>query len=89
MPIYEYEDVETGKTVELYRPVNRRGDVPPNLRRRISPLSVRVAGAVLNPSDVDQAAPRALREMESAIGTSELTRQLGRSPRELRQIWNM
>jgi hypothetical protein len=40
-----------------------------------------------DPSDADRAVPRALREMEQQMGTSQLERKLDMKASRLRKIW--
>ncbi len=90
MPLYEYEDRLTGERIELFKPVRDRHNCPPNLMPVISrPGRPRIGKGLPDPSHADQAVPRALREEEQRIGTSELARQSGFSARQLKKVWNI
>ena len=87
MPLYEYEDVRTGRRVELRRPLARRDDCPRNLRRVWARPGFRVGAGAPDPSGVDIAAPRGLREMEEQMGSRDFEHNLGMSARKLKEIW--
>lgn len=91
MPLYEYENLKTGRLVELSRPMRLRDDCPPNLKRVVSRTGrPRMSkGGLPDPSTADQAVPRALRQLENTMPTSEVTRQTGFSAKTLKRVWNM
>jgi hypothetical protein len=91
MPIYEYEDERTGRVVELSRPMRLRDDCPPHLQRVISRIGRPRTGraGLADPSQADQAVPRALRELECSMSTAEVERQTGFSAKEMKRIWKM
>jgi hypothetical protein len=91
MPLYDYEDVGTGEITTLCRPVRLRDDCPPNLKRVISRVGrPRVGrGGLPDPSHADQAVPRALRQLEQTMPSSEVERQTGFSAREMKRIWKI
>lgn len=91
MPIYEYEDKRTGRRCELARPMRFRDDCPPNLRRVVGCVSrPRIGRAGLaDPSTADVAVPRALKQLEQTMTTSELARQTGFSVKEMKRIWKI
>ena len=89
MPIYEYEDRVTGKRVELLKPVKERYDVPPNLMPVISlPGRPRIGAGVPDPSHAEQAVPRAFKECEQQLGTSEVERQSGFTAKQIKRAWS-
>ena len=91
MPLYEYEEAGTGRVIELCRPVRLRDDCPPNLKRVISRTGrPRISGQeAKDPSHADQAVPRALRELENTMPTSEVERQTGFSAKQLKKTWKI
>jgi len=92
MPIYEYEDVSTGRVQEMLRPVTRRDDCPPNLRRVMSRTGrprMNKAGDFLDPKSADAAIPRALKQMEATLPASEIARQSGFSVNKLKEVWKV
>ena len=91
MPIYEYEDRLTGERVEMFKPVRERYDCPPNLMPVISlPGRPRIGkGGLPDPSHADQSVPRAFKECEQRIGTSETCRQAGYSAKQIKKAWNI
>lgn len=90
MPIYEYLDKLTGELVELSKPIRLRDDCAPNLQRVMSrPARARIGAGVADPSHADQAVPRALKEEEQRIGTSELERLSGFSAKQMKRIWKI
>ena len=88
MPLYEYEDVRTGERVELRRPLCRRDDCPGHLRRVMARPAFRMGAGALDPTAVDVAAPRGLREMEEQMGSRDFEHNLGMSARKLKEIWS-
>ena len=89
MPLYEYEDLKTGERVELCRAVERRDEVPPNLRRITVPKRLGVLMGALSDSDVDRAAPRAFRQLEDTMNAKDIARQTGFSIDQIRRAWAM
>lgn len=89
MPIYEYEDRISGERVELWRPLGAKYDCPPNLMPVISlPGRAQIGRAGLpDPSQAAQSVPRAFRECEQKIGTSEMCRLSGFTARQIRKAW--
>ena len=43
----------------------------------------------VDPSNVDMAMPRALKEMENKLGTSELIRRMDLPAKKLKKIWDI
>jgi hypothetical protein len=93
MPVYEYIDERTGRTVIRVSKVSERDCVPPNLKRVRVPRSVVFGGSRLgeeqDPCHVYQAGKKGLREIEIAMGTSETVRKVGFSRDHLRRVWNV
>lgn len=91
MPIYEYQHRVTGERVELFRPVGEKYDCPPDLLPVISlPGRPRIGKAGLSdPSHADQAIPRAFKETEARIGTSETCRLSGFTHKQIRKAWGI
>lgn len=91
MPIYEYEDRVTGERVEMFKPVRERYDCPPNLMPVIScPARPRIGRAGLpDPSLAEQSIPRAFKECEQKLGTSETCRLSGFTARQIKRAWNI
>ena len=91
MPLYEYKDEATGRIVELNRPVRLRNVCPPNFKRVFSRTGrPRIGNAGLpNPAHAAQAVPRALKEMENTMTTSEIERQTGFNHKQLKRTWNI
>ena len=91
MPIYEYQNTRTGKTIELSRPMRFRDDCPPNLKRVVScTAKPRIGrGGLPDPTHAAQAVPRALNQLEQTMPTSEVVRQSGFSVKEMKRIWNI
>jgi len=89
MPIYEYENKLTGKLIELSRPMRLRDDCPKHLKRVIARTACRIGSGAEDPSHAAQSVPRALRECERTMQTSELERQSGFSVKEMKRIWKI
>lgn len=89
MPIYEYEDVNTGERVEMFKPVRERYNCPPNLMPVISlPGRPKIGRAGLpDPSQAEQSIPRAFKECEQKLGTSETCRLSGFTHKQIRKAW--
>jgi len=92
MPIYEYEDRATGERVERFAPrplsLRERYNCPPDLMPVISlPGRPKIGRGLPDPADADQAVPRAFKETEQQIGTSETTRLSGFTPKQIRETW--
>lgn len=90
MPIYEYEDRRTGRRIEMFRPLGQKYDCPPNLMPVISlPGRPRIGKEGLpNPEDAEQSVPRAFKECEQRIGTSEMCRLSGFTHKQIRKAWS-
>lgn len=90
MPIYEYQDKETGEIVELIRPARERYNCPPNLMPVIScPGRPRIAKGLPDPSLAEQSIPRAFKDCEQKLGTSETCRLSGFSAKQIKRAWNI
>jgi hypothetical protein len=91
MPLYEYDDLNTGRRVELVLPVNRRDNAGPNLRRVTCPQRVCVTpGAIADPHSADGMMPRAFKDLESSgVSAREIERQSGFSREQIKRIWSM
>jgi hypothetical protein len=90
MPIYEYENRVTGERVELIRSVGKKYDCPPDLLPVISlPGRPKVGDGLPNPADADQSIPRAFKECEQRIGTSETCRQSGFTAKQIKKAWGI
>lgn len=87
MPTYQYEDTRTGQLVDLQKPVAERDQVPAHLKRITAPRSVRVLGS-RDPSEPEQAVPRALRQMEEKMPAHEIVRESGFTVEQYKRIWN-
>lgn len=93
MPIYEYQDRITGERVERFAPrplsLRERYNCPPNLMPMISlPGRPRIGRAGLpDPSLAEQSIPRAFKECEQKLGTSETRRLSGFTPKQIRKAW--
>jgi hypothetical protein len=87
MPILEFLNTRTKKTVSLYRSVNDKTPIPRHLKRVWSSASPYVWKGVRNPADVDRAVPVALKQLEETMGREEMERQITYSKEELDQIW--
>ena len=89
MPLYVYEDMRTGMTVEKIMPVAMRDCVEANLRRVTAPQRVCVVtcGAT-DPSSADGSVPKALRDLESGgMSASAIAKEAGFSVDQLKKIW--
>jgi hypothetical protein len=86
MPTYQYRN-QTGQIVELQRPVALRDQVEPGLERITAPVSVRVLGG-RDPSEPEQAVPRALRQLEEKMPAREIVREGGYTVDQMKQIWS-
>jgi hypothetical protein len=90
MPLYDYLNTETGLIEEHFRTWQNRDSVPPYLvRQAVS----RIYGhrKLDNPSDVDQAMPRALRELECNQPSQhfdKFEREHGFSKDHLKRVWS-
>ena len=90
MPLYEYEELDTGRLVELSRPMKLRDDCPPNLKRVMSRTSrPRVGRGPIDPATADAAVPRALKQLEETMPADQIARQSGFSTKEMKRIWNI
>lgn len=87
MPLYEYEDLANGGTVELCRPVAGRDDVPGHLRRITVPRRLGVLLGAVAESDADRAVPKAFRELEQTMPAREIARQTGFSVDHIKRVW--
>lgn len=90
MPIYEYQDIHTGESVELIRPVRERYNCPPNLMPVINlPGKPRIGTSGLaDPAHADQAIPRAFKECEQEFGTADTCRLSGFTAKQIKKVWN-
>ena len=89
MPIYEYENTLTGERIEMFRPLGQKYNCPPDLLPVISlPGRPKIGAGVPDPSNADQAVPRAFREVEQQLGASEVERQSGFTAKQIRKAWS-
>ena len=94
MPIYEYENKVTGERVERFAPrplsLRERYDCPPDLLPVISlPGRPKIGKGLPNPDDADQAVPRAFKDCEQRIGTSETCRLSGFTAKQIKRAWGI
>jgi hypothetical protein len=90
MPLYEYENIVTGERVEMFRPLGKKYDCPPDLLPVISlPGRPKIGVGIPDPSDADQAVPRAFKECEQQLGTSEVVRQSGFTAEQIKKVWKI
>jgi hypothetical protein len=90
MPLYEYENEQTGEKIESFRQVTQRDQAPKaGFRRVMSRTSCKMGEGITDPTNADVAAPRGLKEMEQQMGTSKLEREMGMSAKKLKKIWNV
>ena len=93
MPIYEYEDRVTGQRIERFAPrplsLRERYDCPPDLMPVISlPGRPKIGREGLpNPADAELSVPRAFKECELKMGTSETCRLSGFTAKQIRKAW--
>lgn len=89
MPLYEFEDIKTGKVVEIYRPVDRRDDVPANLRRLISAPAPTVTGFgnAIKDDTVFAKVPKALAAMDGARA-SAFQKSSGFTTDQIKKAWS-
>lgn len=87
MPIYEYHDTNSGRTVELVKPVDERDDVPAHLKRITVPKRVGALFGAIRPTDADAAVPKAFKDLECTIpgGYREIERQSGFSAEHIKK----
>jgi len=88
MPTYLYEEQKTGRTVELFRRIEERDEVPPALRRIQCAPAFRKPGGTPDPTSADVAVPRAFRQLEQTVGAAEIARQSGFSVKKIKSVWN-
>ncbi|HEX3625142.1 MAG TPA: hypothetical protein VH280_06940 [Verrucomicrobiae bacterium] len=91
MPIYEYENINTGERIEIFKPVRERYNCPPNLLPVISlPARPRMGKEGLpDPANADQSIPRAFKETEERIGTGETCRLSGFTAKQIKKAWGI
>jgi hypothetical protein len=88
MPIYEYEEVTTGKRIELFQPVSRRNHAPDGFRRVISTCPGGLfTGRAADPTSADVAVPRAFKQLEQTMPRDRIERDCGFSAKELKRVW--
>ena len=91
MPIYEYVHRLTGERIEMFRRSFReKYNCPANLMPVVSlPGRPRIGKAGLrDPAHADESIPRAFKECEQRIGTSETCRLSGFTHKQIRKAWN-
>jgi hypothetical protein len=94
MPLYEYQDKDSGEIVERFAPrplsLRERYNCPPHLMPVISlPGRPRIGRAGLrDPAHAEESIPRAFKECEQKIGTSETCRLSGFTAKQIRKAWN-
>ena len=89
MPLYVYEDILTGRTVEKIMPVAKRDCVDANLRRVTAPQRVCVVTCcAVDPSSADSSVPKALRDLEGGgVSAGVIAKESGFSVDQLKKIW--
>lgn len=85
MPLYLYENLETGAREERMVPIAERDSVP-GLRRVFDPPKLVILGQAENPFDPDLQLRRGLKKMEDHDRRS-LEKQAQFSTDEMKQIW--
>lgn len=90
MPLYEFENVTTGERREEFRHVKDRDQAPTGFRRiSACRTATIIPGAVLDPTSADAAVPRAFKELEQTMSTSEIERRTGYKRGQIKKIWNL
>jgi hypothetical protein len=89
MPVYQYQDRESGAVQDLLKPVAERDNVPPHLKRITVPARLVVVGAAADPDDIDTRAARGFRQLEDTMPAREIARQSGFSVDHIRKTWNL
>lgn len=88
MPVYEYIDVKTGRTVEFAVPIVNRDKIPGHKRITV-PRRLHVVLGAPDPTDADQAVPRALHELEDTMNHRQIAREAGFTTEQLKHVWKM
>jgi hypothetical protein len=89
MPVYQYIDENSCRTVELLRRVEERDLVPAGLRRVCVPVSLAVVGSAPDPGHVDNRVRKAFKDLEGKIGHEAITRESQWTHRDIKRIWEM
>lgn len=89
MPMYAYRNTRTGETVELFRHVAERHNVPKHLKLVIVRGHGGVACGRLDPTSAEASIPRSLRQLEEKMPVAEIERQSGFSINHLKRVWGM
>jgi len=89
IPIYQYQNLNTGKLEEHFRTVERRDCVEPHLKRITVPQRIGYIGGLTEEGTPEHQAPKAFRDIELS-GTShhEIARHTGFSREEIRRVWD-
>lgn len=91
MPLYEYDDLTTGRTIELVMPVAERDTVPPHLCRRTVPSKIGLMMGARCQTDSDQAALPAFRQIEEQLGSHSkeiIEKETGFTREQLKREWS-
>src|SRR5258706_14018125 len=91
MPIYQFTDLETGKVVDFWLPVERRNDVGPRYKRVEVPPRINYLQGKPSETDADVATPKGFRQLEETIpgGYRTIEKQRGFSAEEIKRVWSM
>lgn len=89
MPLYLYENRRTGQTVELFRRVAERHDVPKCLRMVVAaPGHGGVDRKLVSERDPDRAVPRAFTQL-SNNDVHKFVKESGFSIDHVKRVWQM
>lgn len=91
MPVYEYVDAETGRTIELRRPVAERDAVAAGLRRVTVPRRVAIHGTGSGPRDPESAAaqvPAGLKALSNRE-VNGMVRESGMTVDQFKEAWGL
>ncbi|HVX56978.1 MAG TPA: hypothetical protein VHA37_04550 [Candidatus Saccharimonadales bacterium] len=89
MPVYEYLDTRSNRTVELCRPVAERDLVPAGLRRITVPRRIAVMNSITDPHSAEGQVPKAFRQLEAKTSAKEIARETGYTVDQLKKVWAM
>jgi hypothetical protein len=92
MPIYQYRDTKTGRTVEFQRAVAERDAVDAGLVRITVPERVVCFGLSSDkpePGSAVDAVPRAFRQLEQTMPAREIVKESGFSVETVKRVWGM
>lgn len=90
MPVYEYIEVKSGRTVEFAVPIVSRDKIPGHKRITVPRrICVVPQGGTPDPTDADQAVPRALHELEDTMNHRQIAKEAGFTTEQLKHVWKM